>query len=251
MIECVMIDVNTQWDFCDRHGALTVANVKALIPALRRVVAWTKRNGAPVISTVESHRPFEMSDSGNPICCVDGSGGQNKVDFTILQHRINFEVDTTLSLPGNPFKKVQQALFRMRGDDLFSNPKAERLFTYLPVKNYYIFGIGLECAIKSIVLSLLTRERNVSVIADACGYWQKQPANLALRQLNAKGATLITVDELLQRKLNHRYRSRYRKLQDPVESNGRIHTSFPQPSNGKSHEDSRHDPDLNGYKPIH
>lgn len=249
MIQCVIIDVNTQWDFCDRKGAQPVSNLKALIPALRRVIAWTKRNGAPVISSVESQRPLELTDSGNPICCVDGSGGQCKMDFTMFPRRTHVELDTTLSLPVNPFRRIQQVIFRKRGEDLLLNPKADRLFTYLPVKEYIVFGTGLEGAVKSIVLSLLTRERKVSVIVDACGYWHKQLADLTLRQLQAKGASLITVDDLLQRKLNHRYRLRYRKSLIDVDANGQSFTPSAHRSEGNNGH-ARHNPDHNGHKPV-
>ena len=82
--ECLVVDINTQRDFCEPDGAFAVANVHELIPQLRHMIAWTKRNGAPIVSSIESHRPLELSDSGNPIHCVDGSGGQQKLDFTIF-----------------------------------------------------------------------------------------------------------------------------------------------------------------------
>lgn len=248
-IECVLIDVNTQKDFCERMGVMPVANARALIPALRRVVAWSKRNGAPVISSLESNRPLELTDSGTPICCVDGSGGQCKLDFTILPKRTNYELDTTLSLPVNPFRTFQQVIFRKRGD-LLLNPKADRLFTYLPVKEYIIYGAGLETAIKSIVLSLLTRERKVSIIVDACGYWHKRQAELAIRQLNAKGAELITVDDLLDRRLNNRYRARYRKCRATIALHSQPHLPYAQNTIGHNNGRDRHEPDHNGYKPV-
>lgn len=255
-IECVLIDVNTQKDFFERRGAMPVANARAMIPALRKIVAWSKRNGAPVISSLESNRPIELSDSGTPICCVDGSGGQCKMDFTIFPKRTNFELDTTLALPVNPFRQVQQVIFRKRGNDLLLNPKADRLFTYLPVKEYIIYGAGLETAVKSIVLSLLTREQKVSIIVDACGYWHKRQAQLAIRQLNAKGADLITVEDLLSRKLNERYRARYRKNRATIASHHQPHTLYAQGVNGRSdtdhdhHDQNRHDPDHNGHIPV-
>jgi hypothetical protein len=46
----------------------------------------------------------------------------------------------------------------------------------------------------------------VTVVTDACGYWHKPTADLALRQIGAKGANLITVDELLTRRLDRRHR---------------------------------------------
>lgn len=208
--ECLVIDLNTQRDFCDPDGAAVVANVSALIPTLRRVVAWVRRNYAPVVSTIESHRPFELSDSGTPIFCVDGSGGQHKLDFTIFPHRRAIEVDNSLGLPIDIFRQVQQVIFRKRSDDLLANPKADRLFSHVPVLEYIIFGSGMETSVKALALALRARAKSVTVVTDACGYWGRAAADLAMRQMTAKGTNLITADELITRKLAGRYQRRRR-----------------------------------------
>ena len=221
--ECVVIDVNTQKDFCDRSGAFPVANVAELIPAMRRVIAWTRRNHAPVVSTVESHRPRELSDNGHPIYCVDGSPGQQKIAFTVLPLRVIVEVDNTFSVPSDLFRHWQQVLFRKRTDDLLANPKADCLLTHLSVKEYILFGTGLECSIKALALALLAREKAVTVVTDACGYWQRPVAELALRQVAAKGAVLINADQLMTRKLDRPYRYGKNGVRNPDESeNGRL-----------------------------
>ena len=221
--ECVVIDVNTQKDFCDRSGAFPVANIAELIPAMRRVMAWTRRNHAPVVSTLESHRPREVSDNGHPIYCVDGSPGQQKIAFTVLPLRIVVEVDNTCTVPSDLFRHWQQVLFRKRTDDLLANPKADCLLTSLPVQEYILFGTGLECSIKALALALLAREKSVTVVTDACGYWNRVAADLALRQVAAKGADLINADQLMTRKLDRPYRYGKNGVGIPDEStNGRL-----------------------------
>ncbi len=206
--ECVLVDLNTQRDLCAADGACPVTNHLELILALRRVIAWTKRNYAPIISSIESHRRWELSDFTSPgVCCVDGTEGQRKIDFTILPQCARIEADNTLAVPLDLFGRYQQVIFRKRSDDLLENPKADRFLTQLPVREFIVFGNGLEGAVKSLVLSLLAREKRATVLCDACGYWNKATAELALRQIAAKGAGIMTVDELLARKLDrlHRY----------------------------------------------
>ncbi len=206
--ECVIIDLNTQWDFCTPRGACPVANLEGYVPILRRVVAWTKRNGAPVISALDSHRASELMEGGRPMHCVDGSIGQRKIDFTILPLRERVEFDNTLAIPLDLFNRCQQVIFRQRGGDLLSNPKADRFLTQLAAKAFVVYGNTIEVAVKSLVLGLIAREKQVVVVADACGYWDRAGADLALRQMEAKGAGIVTVDALSARKL--RYRDRYR-----------------------------------------
>ncbi len=204
--ECVVVDLNTQRDFCDGSGADPVANIRELIPAMRHMIAWAKRNYAPVISSVEAHRPCELPDSGHPICCLDGSDGQRKIDFTIFRQYVRVEVDNTLSCPIDLFRKHQQVIFRKRTNDLLGNPKADRFFTQLPAREFLLFGVSLESSIKALALGLLARDKRVTIVIDAGGYWIKGLADLAVRQIVAKGARVITVSKLLRRKLDRRRR---------------------------------------------
>lgn len=219
VFECVVVDMNTQTDFCSGSGAHPVVNHESLIPELRRVVAWTKRNGVPVVSSVDSHRVRDIQHANYPPCCVDGSDGQTKVSFTIMPRSARVEVDNTLSIPLNLFSTFQQLLFRMRDGDLLSNPKADRFLTQLPTRQFLVVGNVLEKAVKTLVLGLLTRHKEVAVIVDACGYWNKPTSELALRQMVAKGATLISVDDLLLRRLANRRRYR-RALRNGKNGNG-------------------------------
>jgi nicotinamidase-related amidase len=232
VFDCVAVDLNTQRDFCAGDGAFPVANLTELIPALRRVVAWVKRNQVPTIASIESHREWELSDSGNPIHCVDGSDGQEKLDFTVLANRTYVRSDNTLTLPIDLFMQYQQVVFWKRADDLLTNPKADRMLTQLPVREYILFGVGVETSIKALALALLTRGKRATVVADAGGYWSRGTADLALRQIAAKGARLTTVDELLSRKLDRCVR--YSSIPGLVRfGHAPIHRGFAAPTNGR------------------
>jgi nicotinamidase-related amidase len=206
--ECVVVDLNTQHDFCALDGADPVANVEGLIPALRRIVAWAKWNRAPVISSIESHRPNEFTEHDHASCCVDGSPGQQKMDFTLLHPSAQIEVDNTLSCPVDLFRKYQQVIFRKRTEDLLRNPKADCFLNQLPTDDFIIFGVSLETSIKALALALRARDKRATIVVDACGYWNKGTADLALRQVAAKGAQLLTLSELLKRKLERNWRYR-------------------------------------------
>lgn len=228
--QCVIVDLNTQHDFCCADGLSPVANLDTLIPALRNAIAWTKRNGVPVVSSVESHRPGELSDSGHALSCIDGTLGQRKMDFTLLPTCARVEVDNTLCCPIDLFDKFQQVIFRKRSDDLLLNPKADRFFTQIPTLEFLLIGVGSENSVKTLALGLLARGRKVSIVVDACGYWTKATADLCLRQAVAKGAHLMSISALLRRKLERdgRYRRNGTHLAKPpkrhaVSGNGSVH----------------------------
>ena len=219
--ECVLIDLNTQEDFFDEDRPCRVMNASRLVPALRNIIAWAKRNQVPVVSSMDSHRPEEMEMCGLPPHCLDGSHGQHKLRFTLLRNRVAVEGDNTLALPLDLFQHHQQVIFRNRSVDLLGNPKADRLLTQLIACEYIIFGLGLERSIKAMALGLMARNRHVTVVSDGCGYWNTSTGEFALRQIAAKGASLITVAQLLARKLA-RPRRYSRLLNAPGQTPGMV-----------------------------
>ena len=100
-------------------------------------------------------------------------------------------------------------IFRKRTEDLLRNPKADCFLNQLPTDDFIIFGVSLETSIKALALALLAREKHATIVVDACGYWNKGTADLAVRQMAAKGAQILTVSGLLERKLDRNWR--YRK----------------------------------------
>jgi len=48
-----------------------------------------------------------------------------------------------------------------------------------------------------VALGLITRGKRVFVVRDACGAWDIRAGEMALRQMEAKGAVMIQAEELL------------------------------------------------------
>jgi nicotinamidase-related amidase len=206
VLPCVLLDLNTQRDFFDSGGACPVLGTSDLYRRLRRAVAWVKRNNVPVLSTMDIHRAREAGSAGLPAHCVEGTPGQSKLDFTLLRNRVYVAGDNTLAVSVDLFKRHQQVIFPQRSSDLFANPKADRFITQLKVAEFITVGAVAEREVKAVVLGLLARGKNVTIVSDLCGAWNSSEMDLSIRQMEAKGATIITVDELTTRKLPRRHR---------------------------------------------
>lgn len=191
----VLVDVCTQNDFLEPSAILKVTNHKELMANLHRIFAWAKSDSVPVVSCIESHRPTEPI-SGFPLHCIDGTQGQRKPDFTKLEPRILIEADNSLSLPPDIMHGYRQIIFRKRARDVLGNPKTDRFLTQLQSDEFILFGVGLERAIRGLALGLLSRHKSVTVVADACGMWSPADADLVIRQLTAKGITIVTTESL-------------------------------------------------------
>lgn len=157
---------------------------------------WARVCAMPIVSSLECHRQGESS-RGLPPYCVDRSPGQRKIPFTLMPRRMVVMGDNTLDIPPEPYRKFQQIIITKRSRDFLSNPKADRLFQCLSVHHFVVFGTVAEHCVKAMVLGLLARQHRVAVVTDACGCWSAGDAELAMRQMDAKGAVLVTTDELI------------------------------------------------------
>jgi nicotinamidase-related amidase len=192
----VLVDLNTQRDFLCPNGAVRVLNWIFVLPRVRALMRWARRARVPVISSIEAYRPAEPLNR-LPRHCIDGTDGQQKLAFTLLPNRILVEADNTYALAPDLLEQYRQVIFHKRTRDLMRNPKADRMFSELRAREFCVFGMTAETSVRSLVLGLLSWRRRVAVVRDACGWWDGQEADLAFRQMEAKGARLVETGELL------------------------------------------------------
>jgi nicotinamidase-related amidase len=192
----VLLDVDTQVDFLTPAGCRPVRNLQ-IVQNVSRVFQWARRCRLTVISSIDFHR---LTDPPRdvPQHCLAGTSGLAKLGCTLLPRRVLVQTDDTINLPHDLLTRFRQILFLKRGDDLTRNPKADRLLTDMQVGNFIALGSGLEESIRSLVLALLTRRHSVWLVADACGFWDRQAADLTIKQLAAKGARILTTEELVR-----------------------------------------------------
>ena len=186
----VLIDVDTQVDNVCQNSR----DHSECLRHIRRLMAWSRRHGIPVISTAIARRPATADNPfGSAPRCVEGTPGQRKIKFTTLHRHICFSSENRFDLPIGILTDYQQVIFEKRTDDPFVQPRADRLLTDLRADQFIVFGIGTENAIKDTVLGLLSRGKSVTVVTDAVDSLSddsRRTAILALRKMEAKGAKL-------------------------------------------------------------
>lgn len=191
----ILIDLCTQQDFLLPTGLHPIADQDNTVRQMKRVVAWARQRRVPIVSAVHARRRCEKS-TGLPAFCIDGTEGQRKVAFSLMPNMLMLEADNSLAVPIDALSKHRQVVLRKRSDDFLGNPKADRLLSEIRVAEFVVFGVGIECSIKSLVLGLIARRKKVVVVRDACGYWDTDKADLAVRLMEAKGAKFVDADAL-------------------------------------------------------
>ncbi|MBN1816140.1 MAG: cysteine hydrolase [Sedimentisphaerales bacterium] len=183
----IIVDIDTQRDYLLANGTLCARNHPSVLANIRRLMAWARLKNIRMISTAR----INPANHSRLDFCVEGTAGQKKVPYTIRNRHISFTADGCTDLPRDILRRYDQIIVDKRCDDPFDEPRADRILSELKVTEFVVFGALTECAVKSTVLGLLARRRNVTVITDAVGYRDKELADIALRQMEAKGANMI------------------------------------------------------------
>jgi nicotinamidase-related amidase len=189
----VIIDVNTQRDFLLADGKACIRNHRRVLAHIRRLMAWARRKDIPIISTCDIY-PNNNGDENH--CCVDGTDGQKKVRYTLLENRATFPADGNTDLPRDMMRQYRQVIFHKRCVDPFDEPRIDRLLSEVRAGEFVLIGNCAEDAIKAMALGLLQRGKKVTVVVDAVGSHNKKDAQMALRKMQAKGARLIETKAL-------------------------------------------------------
>jgi nicotinamidase-related amidase len=184
----ILIDISTQKDFFLATGKACIRNHRRVLRNVRRMVAWARRRGIPVISTCQVY----PGNNGDNVFhyCIDGTEGQKKISYTLLNNRASFPADGDMNLPGDLLRCYQQVILHKRSNDPFDEPRIERLLTEIRAGEFILIGAEAEGAVKATALGLLQRKKKVCVVTDAVGSRDKNEAELSFRKMKAKGAKL-------------------------------------------------------------
>lgn len=190
----ILIDICTQRDYLSPGGALRACNADEVARNVKHLMALARWAHTPTLSCVDVHRADEMRGVAHPHCIV-GTLGQKKIGCTLMPNHTVIDCDNRLCVPLDVLSHYQQAILSKHHRDPFTNPKLDRLLTEMPAGRFVIFGVGLEGSLKLLVLGLLLRGRRVALVHDACAYWNASDAEMALRQLAAKGCEILNTSQ--------------------------------------------------------
>jgi nicotinamidase-related amidase len=183
----ILIDIDTQKDFLSEGRDVCIMNRRKVLANIRRMMAWARFKNIPVISTAEVFYNHGECTTGH---CLDGTEGQRKIPYTLLNDRVSFPADGWNTLPGDVLRVHQQVILHKRCRDPFEEPRIERLLSELEANEFVLIGIDAENAVMATALGLLQRGKNVRIVVDALGFLNANQARLDVRKMAAKGTKL-------------------------------------------------------------
>jgi nicotinamidase-related amidase len=190
----ILIDIDTQKDYLLVDGKDCIRNHRRVLSHIRRVMAWARRNQIPIISLAEIYS--DKDGNGHPHSCIDGTEGQKKINYTLVNNRVTYGADGSTDLPRDLLRRYHQVILHKRCVDPFDEPRIDRLLSELKASEFILVGASLEGAVKATALGLLQRGKNVTIVIDATGLHNTDEAKLAIRKMETKGARLIETKRL-------------------------------------------------------
>lgn len=196
MDKIFFVDVDTQRDFMLPKGALYVPGAERIIPKLRRLFDFARKNEVRILSSADAHSADDPEFEEFPAHCIAGTDGQRKLDETLLPHPLvlkNNPIDRNLV---DDLKKNLQIIVEKQTFDLLSNPVTGRLLQILPPRAI-VFGVATEYCVQAACLGLRRNGIQTVLVGDAVRGLSPQTEKEALKKMREAGVEFTTLDVLL------------------------------------------------------
>jgi nicotinamidase/pyrazinamidase len=189
--------VDVQADFILPGGKLYVPSAEKIIPNIQRLVAAANDAGALLVSSGDAHPEGDPEFQRFPPHCLRGTAGADIIPEGLARNFCTIPNDASRELPKHVLS-FPQVIFEKQTLDVFDNPHASALVEQLHGDaQYLVFGVVTEYCVRCAAQGLLGRGRKVAIVEDAIETLNLEAGKLALDELQALGARLITTDDAL------------------------------------------------------
>lgn len=206
----LLIDIDTQRDFCDADGALFIpgADDPAVRDAQRRLVAMARAAGWRRIATADDHQLFdpEIAVPGErepdfvtifPPHCLRATAGAERIPETALeQPLILASVPPTAAQLSRALEHHSEALVLKTSFSAWENPLFGQVFEAIAPEKVVVFGVATDICVAAMIDGLLLRGHRPILCLEACaGLDANRTADL-LVGWQAAGVEIATVESL-------------------------------------------------------
>lgn len=218
----ILIDVDTQHDFCHTTGALFVKGADTLHDRFRQLTARGVAVGAPIVGSVDSHAFDAWEFAGAPETgprgetpnfpphCVKGTEGWLKVPGTTAPRARfipNVPLSDELLRPLVRAHQPQQILLEKEVYSLFANPNADAVLDLVTEGDkgarFVVYGVALDYCVKAAALGLVdylqrrARRGEVQLVLDATASVDPAGGERARAECATHGVRLTSFSEAL------------------------------------------------------
>jgi nicotinamidase/pyrazinamidase len=192
----VFVDIDTQRDFLEPPGALSIAGADAITPNLERLTQFALGHRIPIIATACSHRADDPELNQFPPHCMAGSSGEKRITATDVPGSVILGIGERFAGNLPPHLTVQK-----REIDLFSRPDAVELFARYSQDHptFVVYGVATDYCVSAAAKGLLRLGKRVAIVADAIRAIDSENEAAILTDLVHRGAVLTVTDAVCEK----------------------------------------------------
>jgi len=192
-------DVDTQHDFMDADGKLSVPGARSIVPNLRKLTRFAVERRVPILATADAHPPGDPEFAQFGQHCIPGTQGQKKVRATSPRGRQTAACDALEQQVADLASgRIPQLIIEKQALDVFTVPLADQALAGLRPEHVYVYGVATEYCVRAHVLSLRKRGYEVTVIADAIRPVRQDAGERALAEMRQAGAHMADTRTILR-----------------------------------------------------
>jgi nicotinamidase/pyrazinamidase len=193
----VFVDIDTQRDFLDPYGALSMDGSATIRPNLGRLTRHARTARIPILATSCAHTRDDDELKVFPPHCMAGTPGQARIAETAWTP----EEDVVVGVDG-PFDPPEELpahlTLEKREISVFSNPKAAGIIDRFNRERptFVVYGVATDYCVGAAITGLLDRGCKVAVVADAVLAIERTSGETLLKKLVDRGAVLTRTDDV-------------------------------------------------------
>jgi nicotinamidase/pyrazinamidase len=201
----ILWDVDTQVDFMEPDGKLSVPGAGAVVPAIQRLVEAARAADVVHVASADDHELTdpEISETPDwqstfPPHCLRGTRGAEKIPATKQRD--------PLPLPLTPYPPEllvelianrRELLLLKKSIYVFTNPNADPLLDALDPDEIVVFGVATDVCDDTAIRDFLRRGRRVVFVEDAARGLDEQRTAACTAFWREGGVEFSTVEEVI------------------------------------------------------
>jgi len=197
----LFMDIDTQYDFVHKKGALYSKGSDKKIQKFRKLTAFAKKNKILIVSSRDTHAKDDPEFKDFPPHCVVGTWGNHKVKGTLLfKHAVlTFKKIYSYRQLQTLAENFVQIVLEKEAIDVFSNPNLSRLLEIVFPDKVYLYGLVTEYCIKAAIEGLLKMGFSIVLIQDAINEISPKEKKRLFAIWKKKGVKFTTTKLILQK----------------------------------------------------
>jgi nicotinamidase/pyrazinamidase len=209
--EIIFWDVDTQYDFMMRDGKLYVPNAEEIIPNLKKLYDYARKNEIQIMGSADYHTPNDEEISDNPDYlntfpqhCLQGTAGWEKIGATkpLNPLWIDSKKYKGKELEAMVKNHTGEIIFRKQKFDVFSNQNVDSVLEIINPKEVVVFGVALDVCVAYAIEGFLRRKKyKIYLVGDAVKSIYEERGRQLIEKWKSEGVEIVKTDDIVEKNI--------------------------------------------------